>query len=103
MTLADEFQRACLDAIREGRSLTPPYVPTAWIDMIDRHGAVEAAKRLLISGDTQSGFFRLVQGGREDLTVEHAVLQPRWRSLFGDEHRAAAEWRLGRARSPAGR
>ena len=33
-----------------------------------------------------------------DLTVEYAVLQPRWHDLFEDQHREAAQWRLDQAR-----
>lgn len=65
--------------------------------MMETHGAVEAAKRLLESGDIQSGFERLVTLGRTDLTVEMAVLNPRWGALFGDSHREAAWWRLVQA------
>ena len=44
--------------------------------MVERHGAVEAAKRLLVNGDIQTGLLRLLRLGRVDLTVEHAVLDP---------------------------
>jgi hypothetical protein len=57
-------------------------------------GAVGAARRLLTSGDIQSGFERLIMMGRQDLTVEKAVLDERWDPLFTDGHREAAQWRL---------
>lgn len=95
--LAAEYETACWQAIAAGRTLTPPYEPTAWISMVHRHGAVEAAKRLLVSGDVQSGFERLVQGGRDELTVERSVLDRRWSSLFDERHREAARWRLRQA------
>lgn len=60
MTLEDEFEQECDSAIEECPSLNPPYVPTAWIGMMRRHGAAEAARRLLLSGDIQSGFERLI-------------------------------------------
>jgi hypothetical protein len=65
--------------------------------MITSHGAAEAARRLVISGDIQSGFQRLVSLGRPDLTIEWAVADPYWRPLFGPQYREAAEWRLNQA------
>lgn len=96
MTLEQEFQRACEVAIEECRRLG--YVPTAWIGMINGPGgAAAAARRLLTSGDIQSGFERLIRMGRRDLTVEHAVLDDRWAPLFSEAHREAARWRLKQA------
>jgi 5-methylcytosine-specific restriction enzyme A len=65
--------------------------------MVRRSGAVEAAKHLLVSGDIQYGFRRLIEEGRPDLTVEWSVLLPRWRQLFSDQYRDAARWRLHQA------
>lgn len=95
MTLEDEFEAACWEAAAECRAFH--YVPTAWIHMMHRWGAVEAAKRLLVDGTIQSGFERLIQEGRPELTVEWAVLQPRWSPLFSESHLAAARWRLQQA------
>ena len=92
MSDSDEFARACDAAIAECHKLG--YVPKAWMEMVERHGAVEAAKRLLVSGDIQSGLLRLLLLGRVDLTVEHAVLDPRWADLFDDQDRQLAQWRL---------
>jgi hypothetical protein len=96
MTLEAEFQRACEEAVEECRRLG--YVPTAWIAMMrGPGGAVAAARRLLASGDMQSGFERLIRMGRRDLTVEQAVLDDYWRPLFSELHRDAARWRLAQA------
>ncbi|WP_157944036.1 hypothetical protein [Blastococcus atacamensis] len=93
MTLAEAFQRACEDAVVESQRLG--YTPTAWMSMMHGPGgAVAAARRLLTSGDVQTGFERLVRIGRRDLTVEAAVLDERWADLFDEPHRAAARWRL---------
>lgn len=88
------YERATLQAISECKRLTPPYDPTLWIEMIHRWGAAEAARRLLVSGDIQDGFRRLIAAGRHDLTVEWSALQPRWHQIFRDPHREAARWRL---------
>ena len=97
MSLEDDFEAECLIAVEECRNFRPPYIPTVWINMMDRHGAATAARRLLESGDIQSGFERLVREGRQDLTVEMAVLHPRWDGLFSNAHREAAWWRLSQA------
>jgi hypothetical protein len=91
------FQAACDAAVQACRKLTPPYRPTAWISMASKWGAAEAARRLVITGDIQTGFERLVQAGRPELTIEWAILDPKWRPLFTDQHREAAAWRLRQA------
>ena len=96
MSLEAEFHAACEDAVAECRALG--YAPTAWVAMVEPHGAVGAAKRLLISGDIQPGLLRLLKLGRPDLTVEHAVLLDRWHELFDDMDRELATWRLAQAR-----
>lgn len=65
----------------------------------DPHRCARRATATGVSGDIQSGFERLIRMGRVDLTVEHAVLQPRWQELFEDQHREAAMWRLEQART----
>ena len=93
--LEREFAAACIAAIEESRRLG--YDPVAWTEMAHRHGAAEAARRLLVSGDIQTGFQRLVALGRPDLTIECAALSERWAPLFHDSHREAARWRLRQA------
>lgn len=65
--------------------------------MISKMGAAEAARRLVVSGDIQTGFGRLVQAGRPELTIEWEILNQRWDPLFSDQHREAARWRLRQA------
>jgi hypothetical protein len=95
--LEARFQAACDAAVEECRALNPPYHPTVWISMCRQHGAAEAARRLVVSGDIQTGFDRLVQAGRPELTIEWAVLDPTWEPLFSEQHREAARWRLRQA------
>lgn len=95
MTEEEEFALACEAAIAECRRLG--YVSQAWIGMVERHGAVEASKKLLVNGDIQTGLLRLLRLGRSDLTVEHAVLEDRWQYLFNDQDRELARWRLAQA------
>lgn len=87
-----EFTLACKHAIAECRTLG--YNPSIWTRMVEEHGGVVTARRLIKSGDMQAGLLRLVGLGRVDLTVEHAVLDERWHDLFTEEDRDLARWRL---------
>lgn len=93
----DAYERASWAAIEECKHLSRRYDPAIWIGMVRQSGAVAAAKQLLVSGDIQYGFRRLIEEGRPDLTVEWSVLLPRWRQLFSDQYRDAARWRLQQA------
>jgi hypothetical protein len=95
--LEARFQAACDAAVERCRSLEPTYTPTAWINMSRRFGAAEAARRLVISGDVQTGFNRLVQAGTPQLTIEWSMLNEAWEPLFSELHREAARWRLRQA------
>jgi len=63
-----------------------------------QRGAANAARHLLVNGDSQDGFRRLVAAERADLTVEWSALHPRWHRIFQEPHREAARWRLRQAR-----
>jgi hypothetical protein len=93
----EAYERATWAAIEECKHLRRRYDPAIWIGMVRQSGAVAAAKNLLVSGDIQYGFRRLIEEGRPDLTVEWSVLRPRWRELFSDQYRDAARWRLRQA------
>jgi hypothetical protein len=95
--LEDEFQVACDAAVEECKTLKPPYNPSVWISMSRSLGATEAARRLVVSGDIQTGFERLVSAARPELTIEWAILSPHWEPLFSQQHREAARWRLRQA------
>ncbi len=94
-SLEAEFDAACEAGVNECKRLG--YNPTVWIAMKREMGAVRAARKLLESGDIQSGFERLVSQGRTDLTIEFAALNPKWDTIFERQHREAAWWRLDRA------
>lgn len=93
--LAAEFEQESRAAVKETRKFD--YNPSIWVSMMNELGAVAAARRLLLSPDIQSGFERLAREGRVDLTIEFAVLNPKWDRLFGLAERQAAWWRLQQA------
>lgn len=81
------------------RSRDYGYHPTTFIGMRQRYGTVTAISRLVISGDIQSGFKKLVALNLREWTIENAVMKfPDEFSL--DAHRAA-EWRLSQAAGSA--
>lgn len=69
------------------------YRPTRFREMLAGLGGVETARRL-IGGSATSGFDKLWEHGRLDLSVEALVTDPRWRPLFSDEEAQVAGKRL---------
>ena len=53
-----------------------------FIRMLNQHGALETARRLSNTATWQNGFDRIAKLGRTDLTVEHIILQEKYRSYF---------------------
>lgn len=77
------------------------YTPTVFFRMIEQHGGLEAAHRLL-RPDANSfayGFDRLSQMRRTDLTMEALILSLDYKDqLFSSRELATAEERLQAAR-----
>jgi hypothetical protein len=71
------------------------YRPTRFLEMVSEYGGVETAHRLLATDKIQDGLAQLFLLGRLDLTVEHHVLLPEYRPLFGTGERRVARIRLG--------
>ena len=69
------------------------YHATYFLQMLDEHGGIETARRLL-AGRVQDGFTKLWEYGRLDLTVECLVLNERFRELFDDDQLKTARRRL---------
>lgn len=65
--------------------------------MVERHGAVEVDKRLLVSGDMQAGLLACSAFSHVGLTVAHAVLNLRCAESFEHQDRQLAQWRLAQA------
>jgi 5-methylcytosine-specific restriction protein A len=70
------------------------YKPSALIKMIERHGAVDACKRLISSSQPSDGFTKLYEAGRLDLSVEAIALEPEWAGQFGETERQRCRKRL---------
>jgi hypothetical protein len=67
---------------------------------VRNHGGLAYARQLLRAEGTTTGFQRLADEDRLDLTAEALVLRPEYAELFTDEERATAARRLGGRRFP---
>ena len=92
MKIEERFQDEMLRIYREAAKFG--YYPTRFRLMVNERGGLAAAKQLLSGDDPSSGFTRLWEEHRLDLSVEAVVLQEPWRSLFTDEELAKARRRL---------
>ncbi|MCW1968699.1 MAG: hypothetical protein KIH69_011365 [Anaerolineae bacterium] len=70
------------------------YRATVFRRMVNEHGGVKTAKRLLATNTMQSGLYELFNCGRLDLTVESLVCQPEYQSLFTHEELEEAKRRI---------
>lgn len=95
-TLEGQFQVRCRELIGEISSLG--FDPNVWVRMINELGAAGAARKLLADHHELVATPWLVTRGRPELTLEHAIGQPRWAELFTDAERAEAARRLAHPR-----
>ena len=70
------------------------YYPTYFLGMVNGMEGVAAAKKLLNTASPSSGFTRLWEECRLDLSVEALVVQEPWDSLFTDGELEEARQRL---------
>ncbi|CUU56110.1 hypothetical protein Ga0074812_106365 [Parafrankia irregularis] len=87
------FHGAMLDICRRA-SKDAGYRAGYFLQMVEDVGGVAAAIRLIGNARPSEGFTALWERGRLDLTVEAAVLDPRFSSLFSDDDLDAARDRL---------
>ena len=90
--LEARFHEALVRIYREAASFG--YYPAYFLRMVVEQGGLVAAKQLLNSSEPSSGFTRLWDEGRLDLSVEAVVIQEPWRILFTDEELLEARRRL---------
>lgn len=86
------FAEAIFEAIRQCHEYG--YHPRKWEAMNRAQHPVEASIKLVQSPKFQDGFRKLLQDGREHLTVESIMLRPEFAGLFNEELFQAARWRL---------
>ncbi|MDF3154053.1 hypothetical protein P3C58_18915 [Mesorhizobium sp. XAP10] len=86
-----EFAAELMNTYRQCEHLG--YKPTGMLQMMQEHGAIVTARRLLASPPSE-GFNRLALMGRLDLAIESIVQREPWRQLFTDEELNRAKRRL---------
>lgn len=92
-SLENKFHQAML-GIYEQANDACEYNPTRFLQMVQEHGGIETARRLLAKDEVQSGLTTLWECHRLDLSMEALVIQPRFRSLFTELEIATARERL---------
>lgn len=90
--LREEFAEAVRESIQKCHEMG--FQPVRLEKMIEEQHPVEAAIRLIVSGDFQDGFKLIISQGREEITMESIMLQPRFAGLFSSDHLDVATWRL---------
>lgn len=94
---AAEFHEAMVTIFKRAiAEVKPAYRARQFLSMVVEHGGVEAAKRLLHTDEEQSGFTRLWEAKKLDLSVEAHVVRPHFSHLFTPEEVATARERLQR-------
>ncbi|MFH1890328.1 MAG: hypothetical protein ABIJ91_02040 [Candidatus Kuenenbacteria bacterium] len=81
--------KSYFDTKRETR-----YSPEYFRKMLEEHGGLGTAQRLLSSKKPAQGFIELWMRGRLDLTVEALVLQDKYKDLFLEPELETAKIRL---------
>ena len=92
-SLEKEFGEAMLEIYRLARSECR-YNASYFIQMVNDRGGLQTAKHLLSIDDPQSGFQRLWECGRLDLTVEAQAIDSKYRTLFTPKEIQTAKRRL---------
>ena len=91
-SLEGAFHRAMLNIYDTAAEVG--FRPIRFRRMVQKHGGVEAARRLLSGPEAPSGLTTLWELERLDISMEALVVQERWKPLFSDEERQAARDRL---------
>ena len=92
MTLEKEFTKALEETIVQARKAG--YNPHYFDQMLQEHGGVETARRLIAKKEPQTGLFELYHLGLLETSMEAVMLQEKFRPLFSEEELAEAHKRL---------
>lgn len=92
MNLEDELTSALRGTYESARACG--YIATYFLQMLDEHGGLGTARRLLAKKETQIGLFKLYELNLLHKSMEAVVLQERFQSLFTEDELAEARQRL---------
>lgn len=93
MSVEQQFHEAMIEVYRRAKSECG-YNATRFYLMVEKHGGVETAHRLLAGEGASDGLTELWRQGRLDISVERQVLLPQFASLFTEAEREKARTRL---------
>jgi len=79
-SLEEQFQQAMIGVYENAKK--HEYFASYFKRMIDKHGGVETAKRLLTKQEIPAGLMRLYEMGLLADSMEALVIQERFKSLF---------------------
>lgn len=91
--LEQKFHQAMLDVYHNALSECN-YRATIFFRMVNETGGLKAARQLLWKDEASSGFAKLWECNRLDLTVEAQILSPEFAPPFTDREREIARDRL---------
>ncbi len=96
------FHQEIMDAYRKA-IIECGYAAHRFLQMVAERGALQTAKDLLHDHDPKpgSGFLKLGELNRLDLTVEAVVLKDAWKDLFTPEELAIARKRIQQVKEMA--
>ena len=86
-TLETDLENRLLDALKESKKLHAKINFDFVYSFIKSYGAIGASKRLMLTGTDkiQSGFIKMWELGRMDLTFENIIIDKKFRFLFDNE------------------
>jgi hypothetical protein len=90
--LAAQFDAAMWATYEEGKNRG--YYPTYFVQMLNEHGGVETAKRLLTEKEAQSGLYRLWELHILVQSMEAHVILDKFQPLFTEKELQEARRRL---------
>ena len=76
------------------KSIKLGYYPSRFLQMAEQSGSVQAAKKMVTSGDIPNGMKKLRKLQKLDLTIESIMLKEKYHPLFTTNELNAAKWRL---------
>ncbi|MBM3935438.1 MAG: hypothetical protein FJ319_14305 [SAR202 cluster bacterium] len=77
-----DFDLAMREIYAEAKRPPCNYNASYFLQMLNEHGGLGTARRLLAAPQVSDGFTQLYLRSRLDLTVERNVLRPKFRGLF---------------------
>lgn len=88
------FDRAMMDIYHRAKAETG-YTPSLFLKLLADKGGVATAKQLINAASPSTGYTKLWELGRLDLTVEAMIVDnAQWHELFSDDELFRAKSRL---------